>query len=133
MRPVARAGYPIFVPGLESGAIWTDISHTMTADDHPPSQLGGPSAQKPGFAGRFLWWFTATVILAAGLVLGAAALVTAGVILTALWIYVLARGALGMRRFGQQARSGPAVLDGEYVVLNRQTGAGGSRNRPGER
>lgn len=105
----------------------------MTRDDHPPSQLGGSAAQRPGFAGRFLWWFTATAILAAGLVLGAAALVAAGVILTALWIYVLARGALGVRRFGQQARSGPAVLDGEYVVVNRKTGAEGPNNRSGER
>jgi hypothetical protein len=93
----------------------------MTTADRPPSQLGGPGARKPGFAGRFLWWFTATAILAAGLVLGAAALVAAGVILTGLWIYVLARGAIEFRRFGQQARSGPAVLDGEYVVVDSRS------------
>ena len=105
----------------------------MTTADRPPSQLGGPGAPKPGFAGRFLWWFTATAILAAGLVLGAAALVAAGVILTALWIYVLARGAIEIRRLGQQARTGPAVLDGEYVVVDSRSPGRQPRGRAGDR
>ncbi len=103
----------------------------MSTADQPPSHLGGPGARRPGFAGRFLWWFTATAILAAGLVLGAAALVTAGVILTALWIYVLARGAIEFRRFSRQARSGPAVLDGEYVVVESRSPGGAPRGRAG--
>ena len=105
----------------------------MTTADRPPSHLGGPGARKPGFAGRFLWWLTATAILAAGLVLGAAALVTAGVILTAVWIYVLARGAIEFRRFGQQARTGPTVLDGDYVVVDSRSPGHQARGRAGGR
>lgn len=84
----------------------------MIPKDHPPAQPGG-------FAGRFLWWFAATAILAAGLVLGAAALVAAGIILTVLWIYVLVRGAMQLRKAQKHLGEGPTVVEGEYVVVER--------------